>query len=140
MFSAALTTDGSVLAGMEDSGYWRIVTIGDPEDLNIIDDFDGVGRKFTSSYAEEKATVEHVLRWLVSNDDEPSCDVLICTEYQSLCNTLLGNDLQPFSAILSTLAKIEAPSICSGHQNTARFQVTKLQTRKRRKPQQIHII
>ena len=43
-----LYTDGSVLAGMEDGGYKSIVTIGEPKDLNIIDEFDGVGRKFTS--------------------------------------------------------------------------------------------
>ena len=33
---------------MEDGGYGGVVTIEDPEDLNIIDEFDGVGRKFTS--------------------------------------------------------------------------------------------
>ena len=48
------------------------MTIGDPEDLNIIDEFDGVGGKFTSSYAEEKAALEHALQWLVSHDDDPS--------------------------------------------------------------------
>ena len=57
---------------MEDDGYGGIVTIGDPENLNIIDEFDGVGRKFTISYAEEKAALEHALKWLVSHDDDPS--------------------------------------------------------------------
>ena len=42
---------------MEDDGYGGIVTIEDPEDLAIIDEFDGVKRKFTSSYAEEKAVL-----------------------------------------------------------------------------------
>ena len=43
-FSVDITLymDGSALAGMEDSGYWGIVTTGDPEDLNIIVEFDGV--------------------------------------------------------------------------------------------------
>ena len=42
-FSANITiyTDGSALAGMEDGGCGGIVTIGDAEDLNIIDEFDG---------------------------------------------------------------------------------------------------
>ena len=57
-----LYTDGSASAGMKDSGYGCIVAIGDPEDLNIIDEFDGVGRKFTSLYAEEKAALEHALK------------------------------------------------------------------------------
>ena len=80
-FSADITlyTDGSALAGMEDGGYGGIVTTGDPEDLNIIDESDGVGRKFTSSYLEE-----HALRWLVSHDDDPSRVALISTDSQSL--------------------------------------------------------
>ena len=47
-----------------------MIPTGDPEDLNITDEFDGVGRKFTSSYLEEKAALEHALRWLVSHDDD----------------------------------------------------------------------
>ena len=109
-FSADITlyTDGSALAGMEDGGHGGIVTTGDPEDLNIIDEFDGVGRKFTSSYLEEKAALEHALKWLVSHDDDPSRVALICTDSQSLCIALLGNDLQPFSKILSTLAELKS--------------------------------
>ena len=92
-------TDGSALAGIEDLGYGGIVTIGYPEDLNIVDEFDGVGRKFTSSYPEEKAALKHTLKWLVAHSDEPSCVAFIC-------NTLLGNDLQPFGTILSRLAEL----------------------------------
>ena len=103
-----LYTDGSAQAGMEDGGYGGIVTTGDPEDLNIIDEFDGVGRKFTSSFLEEKAALENALRWLVSHDDDPSRVALICTDSQSLCFALLGNDLQPFSKILSTLAELKS--------------------------------
>ena len=50
-------------------------------------------RKFTSSNVEEDATLEHALQWLVS---------------QSLCTALLGNDTQPFSQIISTLAKLKS--------------------------------
>ena len=109
-FSTDITlyTDGSAPAGMEDGGYGGIVTIGDPEDLNIIDEFDGVGRKFTSSYAEEKAALEHALKWLGSHDDDPSCVALICTNSQILCTALLGKNLQPFSKILSTLAGLRS--------------------------------
>ena len=45
--------DSSAIAKMEDCGYRFIVTIGDPEDLSIIDELYGLGRKFTS-YAEKK--------------------------------------------------------------------------------------
>ena len=45
------------------------------------------------------------MRWLVSHDDDPSRVALICTDSQSLCTALLGNDLQPFSKIHSTLAE-----------------------------------
>ena len=93
---------------MEDGGYGGIVTTGDPEDLNIIDEFDGVGRKFTSSFLEEKAALEKALKWLVSHDDDPSRVALICTDSQSLCFALLGTDLQPFSKILSTLAELKS--------------------------------
>ena len=44
---------------MENGEYGGIVTIGDSEALNILDEFDGVGRKFTSSYAEEKDAPRH---------------------------------------------------------------------------------
>ena len=64
-----LYTDDSALAGREDGGYGGIVTTGDPEILNIIDVFDSVGRRFTSSYSEEKAAHAHALKWLVSHDD-----------------------------------------------------------------------
>ena len=50
-------TDGSASAGIEEGGYVGILTTGDPEDLNIINKFDGVGRKFNSSYSEEKAVL-----------------------------------------------------------------------------------
>ena len=49
-----------------------------------------------------------MLRWLVSHDDDPSSVALICTDSQSLCIALLGNDLQPFSKILSTLAELKS--------------------------------
>ena len=68
-----LYTVGSALAGMEDGWYGGIVTIGDPEDLNIIDEFYRVGGEFILSYAEEKAALEHALSWLVTHDDKPSC-------------------------------------------------------------------
>ena len=100
--------DGSALAGMEDGGCGVIMKIGDPEDLNIINDFNGVGRKFTSYYAEERAALEHTFKWLVSHDDEPSRVALICTDSQSLCKAVLGNNLQTFSTILSTLAEIQS--------------------------------
>ena len=46
---------------MEDGGYGGVVTIEDPEDLNIIDEFDGVGGKFTSSYAPLSFTLVQVV-------------------------------------------------------------------------------
>ena len=73
-----LHTDGSALAGIEDPGYGGIVTTGDPEDLNVIDEFHGVGRKFTLSYLKEKAALHFASLRLASHDDEPSPVTLIC--------------------------------------------------------------
>ena len=44
-FSADLTTytDGSTTAGRDDGGNAGIVTLGDPEELNIIDILKGIG-------------------------------------------------------------------------------------------------
>ena len=62
---------------MENGEYGGIVTIGDSEALNILDEFDGVGRKFTSSYAEEKDAPKHAFAWLSPHYDEPSRVALI---------------------------------------------------------------
>ena len=109
-FSADLTiyTDGSATAGLEDGGNAGIVTTGDPEELDIIDILKAPGRKFTSSYLEEKAALERALAWLLKNGDDPTRVALICTDSQSLCTGLLGQNLQKFSVILEKLAHIQS--------------------------------
>ena len=74
MFSADVTlyTDNSALTGIKDDRYGNIVITGDPEDLNTIDEFDGVGRKFTSSYTGEKSVLHHALLWMAYHNDELS--------------------------------------------------------------------
>ena len=80
--SADLTiyTDGTATAGLEDGGNSGIVTSGQPEELNIIGILKAPGRKFTSSYLEEKAALEKVLAWLLENGDDPNRVALICTD------------------------------------------------------------
>ena len=85
-----------------------IVTTGDPEDLNIIDILKAPGRKFTLSYLEEKAALYKALAWLLENGDDPTRVALMCTESQSLCTALLGQNLQKFSVILNKLAQIQS--------------------------------
>ena len=70
-FSADLTiyTDGSATAGLEDGGNAGIVTTGDPEELDIIDILKAPGRKFTSSYLEEKAAIEKATQGECADDE-----------------------------------------------------------------------
>ena len=114
-FNADITiyTDGSASAGTEDGGYAVIVTDGDAEEPNVLHTISKPGRKFTSSYEEEKAALHDALLWLLLNDDDPARVVLICTDSQSLCNALLGQNLQEFGNILCMLAQINPPSIYS---------------------------
>ena len=76
----------------------------------------------------ESRSLEHALSWLPSHDDEPSRVVLICTDSQGLCTVFIGNDLQPFGKILTTLANMQS-IIGSGYRDMARYQKAMLQTR-----------
>ena len=75
---------------------------------NVIDTIMAPGRRFTSSYEEEKAALRDALEWLLLNDDHPYRVALICTDSQSLCTALLGQKLQEFAEILSLLALIQS--------------------------------
>ena len=59
-------------------------------------------------YLEEKAALEKALAWILENDDDPTRVALICTDSQSLCTALLGQNLQVFSVIIDMLAQIRS--------------------------------
>ena len=77
-------TDGSATAGFYDGGVAAIVTTGPPVSPNVIKELDRLGRKFTSSYQEERAALLETLTWIEEKENYDYNRVLICTDSQSL--------------------------------------------------------
>ncbi len=63
-------TDGSTSAGTKDGGAGVIVTRGDPADPTILHQSHVPGTAFTSSFAEEAATMQLALEWATTNHPE----------------------------------------------------------------------
>ena len=78
-------TDGSCKAGTTDGGAAAVLTTGSAALPTEIETLKAKGRKFTSSYEEEKAAMILAAEWLATNTAERK---LICTDSQSLTQAL----------------------------------------------------
>ena len=96
-------TYGSATAGLYDGGAAAIVTTGPPVSPNVIKELDRLGRKFTSSYQEERAALLETLTWIEEKENYDYNRVLICTDSQSLCIALEAAN----SSLLKTIQRLD---------------------------------
>jgi len=83
-------TDGSAEESTMNGGSAAVITnsiLGTPSHPHVVETIKKKGRPLTSSYEEEKAAMEIAVTWIESNIKNNS-KVLICTDSQSLCQTL----------------------------------------------------
>ena len=84
-------TDGSAVESTMDGGSAAVITnslMGTPLYPHVVETIKRKGRPLTSSYEEEKAATESAMTWIEANINSTNTRVLICTDSQSLCQTL----------------------------------------------------
>ena len=81
-------TDGSASAGTRNGGATAIVSMGSPTQPTVVNTIKIKGRAFTSSYEEKITAMEAALQWTYTNANSVQTSILICTDSQSLCETL----------------------------------------------------
>ena len=96
-------TDGSCKAGTTDGGAAAVFTTGPAAQPAVLETLREKGRKFTSSYEEEKAAMTIAAKWLATNKAERK---LICTDSQSLTQALSMNSTDT-TKVLESLNTIQ---------------------------------
>ena len=82
-------TDGSANAGTRDGGSAAVISEGDFLTPTAATTIKERGAPFTSSFEEELQAMHNAVEWCIENQ-HPSQHVLIATDSQSLCQSLLG--------------------------------------------------
>ena len=84
-------TDGSCREGTTDGGAAAVFTTGPAASPLVIETLSERGRKFTSSYEEEKAAMMIAAEWMQHHEARRK---LICTDSQSLTQALSMNSVE----------------------------------------------
>ena len=100
-------TDGSATGGTRNGGAAAVVTRGDPADPEVLHTLQQRGRTQTCSYEEEYEAMGMALRWVSEFANDTDTSIVICTDSQSLCNSLDSIDLK-CHVLLSIIQQIHS--------------------------------
>ena len=88
---AVFYTDGSVQSGSDHGGSSMVMTTGDPEQPNFLEERSRAGPRYASSFETEAYALESVVMLLAERELEGK--FLICSDSQSALSALKGGDL-----------------------------------------------